>query len=405
MESNRILLAYTCSVVSVLINIHVVTGVSAAQKQVLNKSLASVSSAITTAHKENISGLDSVEFSISLEYTYSPLTVLMRSENGMQEYSVMSLEQKEALKKKGYVKALHNYRIVMQAGNIRYETTGQSPSGIGGEMVAFDKLSTNNVSGSKSLSLDVSGQHGFDHGSVYSHNMNEVTMEIAMLPILLSFYGPGNPNSGIPDLGSLDLASGEFDSGDIQLNALYDKGQNGWTETYTFRAKSNFCLTHISRARVSGEPMSEFSIAYSKESESAKVLPDSWEYISFFPDGDVRYSITANVTSFALNPKTDDSTFDIQFPVGTMVSDGRPGQPGYDRRFGDHLYIVLSDGSKRTITSPERRLEYQEILSRPAPTIKINKNSYFAWAIVALNVAVVILIVVYYGVRKKKISS
>lgn len=278
---------------------------------------------IEDAHAKNMAELQSIEFKIAFNNSYAPLTALLHSENGMQRYSRMSETQREELSEREEIPAKQSSRLIFSDENIRFESSGKMPASDHGELIAFRSVATSNSRVSKSLAYDVDKRWGADQGTVYTGTTNEAAMEVAVLPAMVFYYGPGQLCSGESNFQALDVVNHNDETGAIQLRRVIKKGTSGWTETYTFAERCGHNLSSILRVRESGELMSNLKIQYAREEGAQTWIPAAWQYVSFFPNGKIRYSIDAKVEQTVVNPPIENSTFDLQFGEGTVVSDHR----------------------------------------------------------------------------------
>jgi hypothetical protein len=89
-----------------------------------------------------------------------------------------------------------------------------------------------------------------------------------------------------------------------------------------------------------------------------------------------------------VNPVFDEKAFEIEFPVGTVVTDGRPhANPD---SLGLQVYIVTENGGKRMITWDESSATYEELLASPSGMAgKIPKRNE---PLIIINIFIVIVL-------------
>src|SRR5262249_44944962 len=91
-----------------------------------------------------------------------------------------------------------------------------------------------------------------------------------------------------------------------------------------------------------------------------------------------------------INTPIEGSTFDLEFPLGTRVSDrSNPNAP--------REYILKDDGRKRPILRDDIGATYQQMIqSEPGEALRKWKSSFVSWpttiAVVALVVAIGLLL-------------
>lgn len=86
-------------------------------------------------------------------------------------------------------------------------------------------------------------------------------------------------------------------------------------------------------------------------------VPQSWEIASYLSDGSLHRSIRARVTAIEINPTVSKRDFDIEWPVGTYVSNENTGED----------FIQKERGDIREVAKSERALPYETLASTPGP--------------------------------------
>jgi len=108
----------------------------------------------------------------------------------------------------------------------------------------------------------------------------------------------------------------------------------------------------------------------------------------------------ASVTKWESPSEIPDKEFAIDFPRGTIV---------WDYRSSEHLnYLILADGSHRTITEKERAHKISvPILMKTQPDDAIPRESRTASEIalvMALNLIVIALLLVFFRRTRNKVT-
>lgn len=90
---------------------------------------------------------------------------------------------------------------------------------------------------------------------------------------------------------------------------------------------------------------------------SGEILPQGWRDVSFYDDGRIRESTQASELQFSNRLKFEPSVFAPEFPTAALVTDRTGGKKA-------EVYLVRKDGSKRIVTSAERKggIHYQDYL-------------------------------------------
>jgi hypothetical protein len=94
-------------------------------------------------------------------------------------------------------------------------------------------------------------------------------------------------------------------------------------------------------SRLIGSTHLQWDLQYS--TDAAGFVLSGWKFVSSNAEGDVVSASTAKVLQWNVNPKIDDSKFDIQFPVGTYVED----------RVAGENYILKENARKRLVTAKD----------------------------------------------------
>jgi hypothetical protein len=105
----------------------------------------------------------------------------------------------------------------------------------------------------------------------------------------------------------------------------------------TFSEDDVLALTRIEH-QVRGKPVLVAEIVNSRDADAGSV-PSQWKSSLINPDGTLGISTSAEMVSYEINPVIADETFDIDFPVGTEVSDA------IERRH----YMVLAEGQRGSV--------------------------------------------------------
>ncbi len=107
-----------------------------------------------------------------------------------------------------------------------------------------------------------------------------------------------------------------------------------------------------------GRVSTQVDISYSEDADYGWV-PTSWNVASLSPQGAVQSTWSATVTEYKLNTPIADSTFQIEYPVGTWVRN----------TVTDETYIVREEGDKRPIMRGEFTGDnYEELLHSDPPS-------------------------------------
>lgn len=142
------------------------------------------------------------------------------------------------------------------------------------------------------------------------------------------------------------------------------------------------------------EPAKQTEIEYAHDPNRGW-YPSGWKYVAF---GEVGYSMAADATVTAVDftPTIEESDFEIDFPVGTWVSDRT--QAGAATQ-----YIQRSDGNRRMILEEELRrgARYQDLAATDAGggfrgAADRQTRSWYPWTIA---LAVIVLCLLAYAVR------
>jgi len=100
-----------------------------------------------------------------------------------------------------------------------------------------------------------------------------------------------------------------------------------------------------------------------KLADSEKVwTPTRWTSTEFGVDGTPNEIEVGTVRSCEINVVIDARDFELEFPVGAIVSDKRPNVVGYEPRRGRALYLIKPGGQKRLIRASEWNVPYEKLL-------------------------------------------
>ena len=312
---------------------------------------------------------DRLRMSWSTEWAYNEYALSLMNPN-LPNAELMELlqdQQKAArLKNAEPIRYTLHYSMLLDGRNVRYRRSGKVLSSADAPPELIDNVSTTNGEISSRLSTR-SPTLTHKNGFVFDHATSAAAMEVTTVPVR-AFYAPTEDfASGIPSLDDLkNAAVYDCNQGDGGVVFTRERADTKRQISYLFAPDLDYNLvmiqTHVYPN--SGRGDSLLHIEYAQDVTTALWYPSSWRYTSYFPQGDIRLTADAHTVDVEFNPETESSDFLIDFPAGTMVSDSRPGSSGYNGRFGDSVYIVMPDGTKRTVGDEERFLSYEELLRR-----------------------------------------
>lgn len=151
-------------------------------------------------------------------------------------------------------------------------------------------------------------------------------------------------------------------------------------------------------------PTTQMDVSYTLDKTSGIWVPAKWTITRLNGEGTTLSVSTALVDSYEINPVVADDAFRIDFPVGTVVTDGRPQADGRSRAGALH-YIVRENGGKRDITPDELiHASYEEILSTEtgmaAPGSHARLSSKTLYVAIGLTLVIMILLMARSRLRK-----
>ena len=107
----------------------------------------------------------------------------------------------------------------------------------------------------------------------------------------------------------------------------------------------DFVVLRVAESSIAGDGRIVFKLDISYERDAVEGwYPAAWTGMSLFSSGRIAMQFTAKVANYEINPKIPRADFQLDFPPGTIVADGR---------FGNSHYIVKPDGTKREISNGE----------------------------------------------------
>ncbi|MFO1019782.1 MAG: hypothetical protein U0903_03685 [Planctomycetales bacterium] len=256
----------------------------------------------------------------------------------------------------GPVVGTRKWLMLVSHGKVRYETgdvTGEKVDATG-QISTFDGQESRYFAPG---TREVAGKI-MCHGFIWDKNYASSDQVVQLSPLRWRFRGIGFLGTGNydPRLLVLQKDQGVFD-GETCLIAEYECASIG-TYTFWFAPRLDYAIVRMT-FYVSGDQRSQMDCHYA-QTESGLWLPASWTNISL-SGGKIRRTIETKVVKSIVNPKLDDNLFRVEFPVGCVVSDQRPGQPR--GRTGTYDYIVKANGEKRRILWKERNATYSELLN------------------------------------------
>jgi hypothetical protein len=282
-------------------------------------------------------------------------------------------------------------RLLIQAGSIRYELTGDMPDDKA-TLFKQDLLQTSN--GVISKSFYNKGMHPFPTGFINKEPTNRALNTANARFPLWTFLPPEPINLGF-DLSRLAM-TGEGTVDGHRCLILQDKPSSDQTLSYWISSDQDCSIVRLV-VETNGKVTYQMDCSYHAD-RIGLYVPMTWTATSFgFNNGEVSGSSKNEMVYCKFNVKTSAEDFDVSFLPGTVVSDSRP-QPGIGRT-GTLDYIVMPDGQKRIITWDKRFASYEELLATPSG----NTTWFFgkAWFLV-INLVLITAIVFLVWRRKMK---
>ena len=117
--------------------------------------------------------------------------------------------------------------------------------------------------------------------------------------------------------------------------------------------------------------------------------PLEWTSWRFGQSGEPTEVSVAKVESVNVNSGLAPEEFQLEFPVGTLVSDDRPGADV--GRTGSYDYLVMPDGSQRKVTWSERFASYDRLMATDSGMADQPEADDYSWLVV-FNICVVMVI-------------
>ena len=204
----------------------------------------------------------------------------------------------------------------MSIGGIRYELTRQFhfKSGPATNRIVFD--------GSVSKSLDQIGASD-PAGRVSRPSSAAGTNDIAVQPVLLGFR-PLNSGDATVDLDEVRVVPGGGFIGAIECVVLEAAGEGGASRRYWLDPARGFVVLRFESTASGGASLVQ-DILYADDGPGGMHRPVSWSSIAETSSGDLRLTDECEVTACRFGRAAPDDAFEIEFPNGTRVFDGRTG--------------------------------------------------------------------------------
>ncbi|QDT44275.1 hypothetical protein Pan241w_43830 [Gimesia alba] len=354
---------------------------------------------ILTVWKQRSERIQSASFEVSVKQTRSKRHFKLNSDEE-EEKAVNPAPVEEDKLAKDYITFNLNYSLLFDAPRVFCRIKGQWPD----KSLQSKDFGRTMVTDGKYAS-DLGSFQGHPTGTIYADSGWRGNSIFALKPIRwalcpsdASLGIPLNEFKPIPELQSID---------NIQCTVLErDISQNSEAPGYRkiilwITPEQNDCVVLKYALQEMGRTIVAYHCQYDF-SQPVGAIPTSWFTIWFFKDGGTRIRIDANVKSHEINPVVEDSDFQIDFPVGTFVTDMRK----HDRYNHELNYIVRKNGKKRIVLWEERDKTYDELLASntPQPTQQINSTINIRFLITVINVILVLVIlsIVFYKRYKTK---
>ncbi len=285
-----------------------------------------------------------------------------------------------------YVDYSDSSTVLISGGNVRYYVKGERPRPEGG-LYRHESVDASNAKTSKHL--DTSNIVAYSTGQEYKDPVNQFVYLGDTLPIRWAFFGP----------------SRQFYEFDVDTMTIDGQGAVEGRKCILAKAKS---LTPRLEEHYWIDPSRDYSIVrYTAETEDKTRfqlecthkldskgvwIPAKWVVTRLAPNGSILSLATNELKDCRFDVAVSAEDFDIQFPAGTVVTDGTT-RPARGRSLTSH-YLVMPDGSKRVMTPEEHAATYEQLLATPSgQAVNLSaKQPGFSWFMAVNSMLFVVLV-------------
>jgi len=286
---------------------------------------------------------------------------------------------------------------------MRYELSSERPGATG----VADQPYFATYDGEVSKSLFGKGTDDtHSTGSITTLKQCEAVSQLDTLPVRMA-YAMQLPKISEIKIEALNLSSQtrEIDGHSCVVLEQKNEGSIASTIALWVNPAKDYAIERY-QLYVGDKVQMQVDISYEFKPGSGWLL-SHWSSSRFGPDESlVTYSKTT-VTQQEVNPQFEAHEFDIEFPVGTVVSDSRPIHKSKTGRTGTLDYVVLENGKTRPITWEDRHTSYEELIANATGGATQTKNvarhesrNWMGIVSIAVVVVAAILILVVAWLRR-----
>jgi hypothetical protein len=294
------------------------------------------------------------------------------------------------------------WRVQIADGKCRLEVVGAATNKGSPSSEAF--IATFDGMTSKKLYPVTQNHQGeiYPSGFIFKERKAQTDKQLMVWPFRWSF---GTINLGPVDFSpahvSIVPVSGMFDGDPCVLAKISQEGRE--TDVLWFDPKKDFSIVRYVQERRSGGG-AQLDCSFSHDA-SGLWLPVKWTATWFDPENKPWMVYEMATQHAVVNMAIPPEEFDLQFPVGTVVSDMREGQP--KGRSGTFDYVVEDNSKKRRITWDELWSSYADLRRTrsgeavPSKLAQKRASSVTSW-LIWINVAFLALLISFLIGRRRR---
>ena len=158
-----------------------------------------------------------------------------------------------------------------------------------------------------------------------------------LLPVLLAFR-PVEPALSRVHENKLTVSRDVGVIGSDDCLVLCERTEHGGKWRYWVNPKQDYHIVRYTFCTEKGKVADQCDITYEQDSKSSEWYPSSWKSSAFFSGVTLRESVTARVTSIAINTAIQEAMFHFSFPPGTRVYSSVDGKLT--------IYLVEPNGTR-----------------------------------------------------------
>ncbi len=269
--------------------------------------------------------------------------------------------------------------VTLDGPKIRYSSEGQVTWDIKGN--PFEQSSVMTFDGEKVKSYTPRGTLGTPGGLILP-GAPQHTQLISLLPLFLAYRAtyPGlqQPLTISEFEKTKEVAA--IDGRNCVALRLYARPPARGENTLWVDAERDF-LPRRYTSSLNGKVHLQLDINYEADADNGWV-PSAWRFVYYSSGGGLAESGDTKVGKYEINIPVDPGEFDVTFPPGTIVNEGKEE--------GIVKYIVREGVEKRLITEADRGKSYEDVLNEDSNRIGLWKTATGFFA-VGLIIALVIL--------------